>query len=246
MKTLRIALPILLLASACGGTTAAPTTTSATTSPSTTTTTTAPSFEGSFDTTFESGGFALEATVWQGGDVWVVLGHMRPGDKEGWVGLAEALQGAGYSVLTYNNRGYGNSEGPIEPFALDTDAGRAIQFAYDNGARSVVLGGASMNGANTMKLASVFEFPAVIVLSGVPTFPSAIDAVGALYEVDEPILFVAAEDDPRAVSDLDDFLDRASGADWIVLERGGHGTDMLAADPDLAGRIVDWLVEVLG
>lgn len=250
MKSLRLGLPMILVVAACGGTASTPTTDSvSTTAPPTTTattTTTTVATAGPVDTTFVAGGLTLEATMWQGGTTWVVLGHARPGDKEGWVPLAEALHDAGFSVLTYNNRGYGDSEGSREPFALDADAGQAIQFAYDHGASEVVYGGASMNGANAMKLASVFTFRAVIVLSGVPSFPSAIDAIGALYEVDEPILFIAAEDDPGAVADLDSFLDRASGGEWIVLEQGGHGTDMLTAQPDLAQQIVDWLVDEIG
>ena len=42
-------------------------------------------------------------------------------------------------------------------------------------------------------------------------------------------------------------IDRLSGGgDWIVLPAGGHGTDMLEADPALGGQIVDWILEIAG
>jgi pimeloyl-ACP methyl ester carboxylesterase len=242
-RTIILLATLTVVVSACGGETAVTTTTTpgATSSTEAPSTTTAPAEPQ--DVTITSGGFALDATVWPGGPIWVVLGHMLPADKSSWTGFAAEAQKAGFTVLAYNNRGYGNSEGDKEPFQLYTDAAAAIAHAQENGARQVIYGGASMNGATAIKLGEFYEFEGIMALSPVATFPSVTNAVDSAHEVYEPVLIVAAEDDGNATTVLDRFLDAlGSGGDWIVLPSGGHGTDMLFTNPDLTGQIIDWML----
>jgi len=186
-------------------------------------------------------GLALDATVYPGGSDWVVLAHMRPADKTSWAELATLFQAEDYSVLAYNNRGYGPSEGDREPFDLLIDASAALEYATAQGARGIVFGGASMNGAAAMTLGATNDFDAIFLLSGVPSFPSAPDAADFLPDVEEPILFVAAEDDGNAASDARSFTESAPRSELIVLPTGGHGTRMLEAQPDLGSSIVEWV-----
>ncbi len=248
-------LALALIAAACGDddtsdveatVTSAPTETSATTL---TTSTEAPiaTAAGVLDPVTVSfttaDGLALDATVYPGGSDWVVLAHMRPADKTSWVELAILFQAEDYSVLAYNNRGYGPSDGDREPFDLLIDAAAALEYVAAQGARGVVFGGASMNGATAMTLGAGNDFDAIFLLSGVPSFPSAPDASGFLSDVEEPILFVAAEDDGNAASDARSFADSAPRSELIVLSSGGHATRMLTADPDLGTQIVEWVME---
>ena len=189
-------------------------------------------------------GLTLDATVYPAGSDWVVLAHMLPADKTSWAELATLFQDEDYSVLAYNNRGYGASDGDREPFSLLIDAEAALEYVATQGARSVVFGGASMNGATAMTLGAGNDFDAIFLLSGVPSFPSAPDASGFLPDVEEPILFVAAEDDGSAASDARSYADSAPLSELIVLAAGGHATRMLTADPDLGARIVEWVMEV--
>ncbi len=187
-------------------------------------------------------GLALDATVYPGGPDWVVLAHMRPDDKTSWAELAILFQAEDYSVLAYNNRGYGASDGDREPFDLLIDAAAALEYATAQGARGIVFGGASMNGAAAMTLGAANDFDAIFLLSGVPSFPSAPDASDFLADVEEPILFVAAEDDGSAAADARSYADAAPMSDLIVLAAGGHATRMLTADPNLGARIVNWVI----
>ncbi len=254
----RLVLPLIalaLIAAACSDddtsgidarVTSAPPGTSATTS---TTSTDAPiaTAAGALDPVTVSftttDGLALDATVYPGGSDWVVLAHMRPADKTSWAELVILFQAEGYSVLAYNNRGYGASDGDREPFDLLIDATAALEYATAQGARGIVFGGASMNGAAAMTLGAANDFDAIFLLSGVPSFPSAPDAADFLPDVEEPILFVAAEDDGNAASDARSFADSAPRSELIVLSAGGHGTRMLEAEPDLGSRIVEWVME---
>jgi hypothetical protein len=246
-RTITLLATLSLVLSACSGETAATTTTAATSSTNapaaTSSTTTEAAATEPQDVTITSGGLALEATVWPGGPIWVVLGHMLPADKSSWTGFAAEAQEAGFTVLAYNNRGYGASEGDKEPFQLYTDAAAAIAHAQTEGARNLIYGGASMNGATAIKLGEFYEFAGIFALSPVASFPSVPNAVDAAHEVYEPVLVVAAEDDGGATDVLDRFLDTlGSGGDWIVLPSGGHGTDMLFTNPDLTGQIIDWML----
>jgi pimeloyl-ACP methyl ester carboxylesterase len=191
-------------------------------------------------------GLALDATLYPGGGTWVVLAHMLPADKTSWIDLASRFQAEGYSVLAYNNRGYGASDGSREPFALRVDADAALGYALDNGAERLVFGGASMNGATAMDVGASYDLAAIFVLSGVPTFPSVADATASLPEVEEPILFVAAMDDGSAAGDADDFATIAADSENFVLTAGGHGTNMLGGDPELGSRIVEWVANLAG
>jgi len=220
--------------------TSAATTAAATEAPDVTAAGPAEPLTVSFTTT---DGLALDATVYRGGSDWVVLAHMRPADKTSWAELATLFQAEDYSVLAYNNRGYGASEGDREPFDLLIDAAAALEYATAQGARRLVFGGASMNGATAMTLGAGNDFDAIFLLSGVPSFPSAPDASDFLADVEEPILFVAAEDDGSAASDARSYADAAPLSELIVLSAGGHATRMLAADPSLGARIVEWVME---
>lgn len=191
-------------------------------------------------------GLTLDATLYPGGSDWVVLGHMLPADKTSWAGLAALLQDAGFTVLAYNNRGYGGSDGEREPFDLPTDAGAALAFARSEGATRIVYGGASMNGANAMVIGTSADLTGIFTLSGVRTFPSAENAAAAVPDIEGSKLFVAAEDDGDAAADARDYFDEAAQPrQVIILERGGHGTNMLLANPDLGPQIVQWVLEAI-
>ncbi|MDX1691324.1 MAG: alpha/beta hydrolase [Acidimicrobiia bacterium] len=227
--------------------TAAPTTT---TTAATTTTADDPGTTAATETTvaptdpeavrFEtSDGLSLEGRVYPGSNAWVILGHMFPADMADWFPLAEELQRHDLTVLAYNNRGYGASDPGELDIALDARA--ALAFARDQGAEIVVYAGASMNGAAALDLAAAEDLAAIVTLSGVPAFAGT-DGLGAADDVDEPGLFVAAEDDPTAVTAARAFAETTPGEDTIVIyESGGHGTTLLRTRPEVFEEIVGFV-----
>lgn len=193
-----------------------------------------------------SDGLDLDATLYEGGVNWVVLAHMLPADKESWHALAAALQLRGFSVLAYNNRGYGDSEGAREPYSLLVDADAAFNHATDNGAAGIIYGGASMNGAAAIALGASKDLMAVFTLSAVPSFPNVPDAADSLGDITEPALFVAAQDDGNAAANAEVFAAGTASGEAMILDAGGHGTRMLDAHPELIETIVDWVAEKTG
>jgi pimeloyl-ACP methyl ester carboxylesterase len=145
------------------------------------------------------------------GDIGVILAHgfSHGTAQEGWLRFVPALVSRGYTVLTFNFRGFcdseGCSEGPSQLGKNWRDAMAAVAFMKTRGAKKIFLIGASMGGLAVLRAARMPE----VDLSGVvslstPQFPSkyytgeprANDVTPArLRQIDEPKLFVAATKD---------------------------------------------------
>lgn len=184
--------------------------------------------------TFPTGdGLVLEGRIVGSGSTWVVLGHMLPADMTSWFPFAEAAASAGYTALTYNNRGYGDSDGDKNDPRLATDAEAALQVARSRGAQRIFFFGASMNGAAALAVAAAGELAGIATLSGVPEFGDT-NGIDVISGIEEPKLFVAAQDDFGAVDDAREFFDRSSEPkELLIFDVGGHGTDMFGANEGL-------------
>jgi pimeloyl-ACP methyl ester carboxylesterase len=145
------------------------------------------------------------------GDVGVILAHgfSHGSAQEGWLPFVPALVNRGYTVLTFNFRGFcdsrGCSEGPSELGKNWRDAMAAVGFMERRGAKKIFLIGASMGGLAVLRAARMPE----VDLSGVvslstPQFPSKYytaepqvnDVTPArLRQIEEPKLFVAGTRD---------------------------------------------------
>ncbi|MFQ5948884.1 MAG: alpha/beta hydrolase [Acidimicrobiia bacterium] len=169
-------------------------------------------------------GLNLKGTLFGAGTDAVVLGHMRPAEMDSWFEFAELLAAEGYMALAYNNRGYGDSEGDKGSFQVATDAKAAIDFARSRGAERVFYLGASMNGAAAMVVGADEDLAGVATLSGVVEFFGA-DAEAAAPSVEEPKLFIAAEDDGGAPEAARLFFDLSPGQKRLEIFPGSaHGT----------------------
>lgn len=189
-------------------------------------------------------GFTLEGIRHGAGPVWVVLGHMRPADMTSWEDFAETLAETGVTALTYNNRGYGASEGVADEYDVGTDARAAIAFARANGAQQVFYMGASMNGTAAMYVGAKEDLVGIAVLSGVPDF-EGIDGFGSLPQVEAPKLFVAARDDKDRAEQATKFYESASEPKTLILyDTGGHGTAMFGDNgPELTQALLEFVGE---
>src|SRR3989304_4897377 len=68
-------------------------------------------------------------------DTVVILSHMRRNDQTAWFDFAEELAREGYAALTFNFRGYGDSQGDQDFDKLDDDLAAAIRYMRDRGKR---------------------------------------------------------------------------------------------------------------
>ncbi|MDQ4081714.1 MAG: alpha/beta fold hydrolase [Actinomycetota bacterium] len=156
-------------------------------------------------------GIELVGRLWGDGDVAVVLAHgfSEGVAQDGWLSFARVLAERDYLVLTFNFRGFCDSEACSEaPNELEKnwrDVIAALAFLEERNARKAFLVGASMGGLAVLRAARMpgADVAGVVSLS-TPQFPSryyvgepqANDVTPArLRQIDEPKLFVAGKDD---------------------------------------------------
>jgi alpha-beta hydrolase superfamily lysophospholipase len=183
----------------------------------------------------------------------VILVHMLARSSADWAATAEPLQQSGLLVLAIDLRGHGaSSESGIpsgDLTVLERDVAAAVAFVRQrrdlcNG--RIGIAGASI-GANLAVIVAASE-PAVQSLALLS--PSGdyrgvrCDAAMKRYG-DRPVLLVASTNDPYALRTSKQFAAAAPRAELITPEDAGHGTLMLARQPELVNRLVDWFRNTL-
>jgi len=200
-------------------------------------------------------GTTLSAALYEAGQQapGVVLVHMLTRTHADWNGVADALQQAGFTVLALDLRGHGDSGGSYDPsgdlssMQLDVQAAvRLLEARSDVAKGRIGIAGASL-GANL----------AIIVASNIPAVRSiallspGLDYRGVKCEAamrkygTRQALLVAASNDSYALRSAKQLATLGTGTEVLTLEGAGHGTTMLARDPGLAPRLVDWFKKTL-
>lgn len=85
---------------------------------------------------------ALRGEIVAGDETWVVLVHDRGEDIDVWQPLRPALASAGWTVLAFDLRGHGGSDGTWSPERAELDVHVPLVLARSHGARHVALMGA--------------------------------------------------------------------------------------------------------
>jgi len=194
-------------------------------------------------------GVTLSGKLFGSGSSGVVLAHMYPADQTSWYSTAKRLAQEGHLVLTFDFRGYGDSEGTKEIELIDKDVASAIQAIADAGATEVALIGASMGGtAGLVATAQTTPIP----VTGVATLSAPVEFKGlsaeeAVPKLTVPLLFIAAEDDAGAdgARQLQELS--GSGAELKLLPGNEHGTELLegAHADEIWGLLSGFLERVL-
>ena len=181
----------------------------------------------------------------------ILLLHQCNRDRTSWNELAAELAAKGFHVLTLDYRGYGESGGTpfndipfqervritTEKWPGDID----VAFAYlraQPGVRpdAIGAGGASCGVNNSIQLSLRHpEVKSLVLLSGDTDRKGRqhLKRASAL-----PILFAAADDDGDVVSVMT-WIDATSGNKanrFLEYAKGGHGTEMFKAHPELPAR----------
>jgi pimeloyl-ACP methyl ester carboxylesterase len=190
----------------------------------------------------------------------LVLVHAGIADRRMWSGVAPALVAAGFRVISYDLRGYGESSLPAEPFANHDDLAGLLGAL---GVTSATLVGCSFGGA--VAIDTALAHPGAV--SGLVLVGSALsghrlfDDIGTLWdsvvgEVDEDDLSAVADaevrfwvvgphrrpaDVDRRLLDLATEMDRRALAAEAAVDR----LDVRALDPPAAARLAEIPVPAL-
>ena len=188
----------------------------------------------------------------------VIFLHMLGRSREDWQGVADRLADAGIHALAIDFRGHGGSSaGPAGPdggpdlsrLSLDVQAAIAYLEARTELVIPSAIGiaGASI-GANVAVIAAAADerVKSVALLSVSVDYRSLrADAAMKTYGA-RPALLVAGTNDPYAMRSLKALSPLGGGLrESRTPDGAGHGTTMLARDPDLVRALVDWFQRTL-
>ena len=177
-------------------------------------------------------GLTLSGRLYGSATKAVILSHMYPADQTSWNPVAEELSRRGYLVLTFDFRGYGDSEGSKDDLGrIDQDVAAAFKHVASAGATDVVLVGASMGGTASLTAAATFQALSSIRMAGVVTLSAPVEFMGlsaaaAVPNLVVPLLFIAAEGDEGAEGARQ--LQELSGntGDLQIVLGSAHGSEL--------------------
>ena len=141
----------------------------------------------------------LAGTMFGEGELAVILAHQgTPGaDQTDWQPFARLLAQEGFTALTFDFRGCGQSGGTLKANELIMDVRAALALLRDRGFSRIVCMGASMGGTSCVKLALETDLEGFVVIASTMTLGRPTDVYPQDYELLAlPRLFVCAEDDP--------------------------------------------------
>jgi len=190
-------------------------------------------------------GVKLAGRVFGDGQVGVVLAHMFPADQTSWWAFARVLAQNGFTVLTFDFRGYcpggvaGCSEGQRDVAAMWQDVLGAVDFMMARGLVRVMLVGASMGGTASLIAAAQPGVPvvAIVALSAPQSFEGLTADRTVLGNVTAAKLFVAGNSDPTGAATAAQAMYEESPPPKQVeiFTSSDHGTDLLTGNQ--SGRV---------
>ena len=173
-----------------------------------------------------SDGVLLRGHLYGTGSTGVILAHMYPADQSDWTDFAQVLAAHGYQALTFDFRGFTESEGSSGTEFAGTDLLAAYQFLRSRASR-IYLAGASL-GAEAAILVGAREDVAGLILISAPTSFGGIVVTDSIRHVRAPILFVTSAADPLVGGQPEILYREAVAPKSIKVYPGrAHGTAIL-------------------
>lgn len=173
-----------------------------------------------------SDGVLLRGHVYGHGSTGVILAHMFPADQSDWTDFAETLAAHGYTALTFDFRGFTESEGTSGTEFADRDLMAALLFLRPR-VKRIFIAGASLGSEAALLVAAHEEVSGLICIS-TPTAFGGLDVRDAVQRVRAPILFITSAEDPL-VGDQPEMLYRSATApkSFDAIPGKAHGTAIL-------------------
>jgi predicted alpha/beta-hydrolase family hydrolase len=196
-------------------------------------------------------GATLLGTLYGSGTTAVIFSTMGAQQQDTWAKMARATADAGYLALTYNFR-FWVSETRIQDSLranIADDLRAAVAFARGQGAKQIILVGASLGGMATAKVAGEAQAAAVIIMA------APLSARGLAVRVENaelqamtmPKLFVSSENDATvSPADARQMVDQAPEPKTVYLYPGtAHGTELFETEhaADLTQRLLTFIGE---
>jgi dienelactone hydrolase len=220
--------------------------------------TAAVSFGESKEVTFNAAdGFALKGTLYSSGKAGpgILMLHQCSADRQLYNDLGNMLNAAGYTVLSFDYRGFGASKAGeytsyeaqrqkiTEKMPVDVDGGLRFLATQPNVVAStigVVAGSCSVNQA--IKAGQRHpQIKTFVLLSG----GNSVDVNGEAFIKNSPripFFGAASEEDTEAAASIKKLVGLSTNGDSRVamLKGAGHAASMFEKEPELQADIVIW------
>jgi pimeloyl-ACP methyl ester carboxylesterase len=198
----------------------------------------------------------------------VVVLHGANSCKESHFDFGRACRADGLAAISFDMRGHGESEGPMDERALDDVATMAALARDRTGVEAVALRGSSMGGYLALVAAHASDARAVVAIcpasgaglerglrAGRFEFRADPDAVGALLaehdelraaeQLDVPLLLLHAEGDEVVPVEHSRALHVAAAGSRLVAVPGGHHRSV-QHDPELQALAIRFIRDAVG
>jgi pimeloyl-ACP methyl ester carboxylesterase len=181
-----------------------------------------------------SDGGIVCANIYGNGERGVVLAHGGQFNKESWEKQAQVLVDAGFRVLAFDFRGYGQSRGPKSKSGFDGveyDVLGAVRYMHETGEKTVSVVGASFGGgaaADASIISEPGEIDRVVLLAGWTDNPAE--------KIKGRKLFIVARDDSNGGGDLRlphiraNYEKAVGPKELIILDGSAHAQFLFATD----------------
>ena len=195
-----------------------------------------------------SDGARLYAVEAGSGSTAIVLAHESPADLCGWLPYVPRLTAAGFRVLAFDFRNFGDSSRPPgrAATAYGRDLSAAVARARADGATRVFLMGASFGGAAALTYGPQLKISGLVSLSGEARL-GGMNALKAVRRLRVPFLLVGSKLDRYApVAEMRQLYRRARSKDKrLALYRGAFHGWALVEDAPYAAKaralVLSWL-----
>ncbi len=208
----------------------------------------------------------LAGTLFGQGTTAVILAHQGTpnADQTTWQPFARLLAEHGYTALTFDFRGVGQSKGTLRYGDLGLDVKAATQFLRGRGYNQIVCAGASMGGTACIYNAAHADaahadaahdkYLGLIILASTMTAGSGGDSLHItdddLARLTQPKVFIAAEGDYyTVVNDTKRMAEKSPDPKTLLLLPGTqHGTNLFntAAGEQLTASMLEFLKNLPG
>lgn len=178
----------------------------------------------------------LAATLYSAGDIAVILAHQgTPGaDQKTWQPFAQYIAEKGFTALTIDFRGVGQSRGILQSNALILDVNAAIRFLEERGYRRIACIGASMGGTACLRAAVENDLAGLVVIASPMSLGRPTDTKPAdLAKLTLPKLFVCGEKDrfEFVLEQVKQMYELSPEPKQLKIFEGapGHGTELFSS-----------------
>lgn len=192
-----------------------------------------------------SDGVQIKGSYYDGGDKSIILLHMLGRNRSDWNDFANLLQKEGYSVLSIDLRGHGESANgrPYQEFsesdyrAMVLDVEAAANFLSSKGKTLEAIVGASIGANVGLNYASKHGIAKLVLLSPGLNY-RGVETEDPTKSYQGRTLFVVGTGDTYSTDSSKELLSLAMAGELKEYQTSAHGTQLL---PVATNELIKWL-----